>query len=31
MELVRQMWHIRELHSGIEIEDLIQIGYFGLV
>ena len=33
MELVRQIaWHIRgRLHSGIEIEDLIQIGYFGLV
>ena len=33
MELVRQIaWHIRgRLHSSIEIEDLIQIGYFGLV
>ena len=33
MELVRQIaWHMHgRLHSSIEIEDLIQIGYFGLV
>ena len=33
MELVRQIsWHMRgSVHSSIEIEDLIQIGYYGLV
>jgi RNA polymerase sigma factor for flagellar operon FliA len=33
MELVRQIaWHMHgRVHSSIEIEDLIQIGYFGLV
>ena len=33
MELVRQIaWHMHgRLHSSMEIEDLIQIGYFGLV
>lgn len=33
MELVRQIaWHMRgRVHSSIEIEDLIQIGYYGLV
>ena len=33
MELVRQIaWHMRgSVHSSMEIEDLIQIGYYGLV
>ena len=33
MELVRQIaWHMHgRVYSAIEIEDLIQIGYFGLV
>ena len=33
MELVRQIaWHMRgRVHSSVEIEDLIQIGYYGLV
>ena len=33
MELVRQIaWHMHgRVHSSIEIDDLIQIGYFGLV
>ena len=32
MELVRQIaWHMLRLRLSIEIEDLIQIGYFGLV
>ena len=33
MELVRQIaWHMHgRVYSSIEIEDLIQIGYFGLV
>ena len=33
MELVRQIaWHMRgSVHASTEIEDLIQIGYYGLV
>ncbi len=33
MELVRQIaWHLRgRVHASVEIEDLIQIGYYGLV